>query len=307
MYQNYVTHVFFFQIDLSFTIEIEYPPRFVRSSDIPLSVNNEWVLHKIVTVRVRIPNHVFNKIPHTTKIILEKLVNNTNCTFEMRSLKTVTELFGRRYVGIKVKNGISLSLRDYQTRHTLKWPKRKETNICAQVIKLKVEAHSIFPADTFDLFPNVIELEINHRQFFDFNLNLNHPKVSLSKFAKLKHLSIVFDYGFFLVSEDCKTSAIHIPKQIQTLKMDAIYSNTNHGLQLPILIEYDSVLRTLEFDCSYSDEKVEVEREINNFIENLNLCNKLNYFECLKINICVRYDYFSNQLNCKGATPKKNL
>ena len=67
--------------------------------------------------------------------------------------------------------------------------------------------------------------------------------------------------------------------------MDRSYSNTNDGLQLPIAIENDSVLHTLEINYSYSKEMVYSEIEINNFIEILNLCNKLNYFKCFKINM----------------------
>ena len=101
-------------------------------------------------------------------------------------------------------------------------------------------------------------------------LNLE-AKFSLSKFPNLNQLSLVFKNAF-VSGRYHQASAILIPKQIEILKMDRIYCNTNDELQLPIVIENDSVLHTLEINCSYSIEMVNSEIEINNFIEILNLC-----------------------------------
>ena len=291
------TCVFVFSIDSVFETTIEYwPDRFhvYCFSNIPLDIvlfgNNIWMLHKMVNVRIMI--HKFEKLWDVIKVIFEGLVNNTNCTFEMETLKDVTELFGRRFVGINVQKGISLSVRNYEIRQKFRWSKRKEAYLCAQVTKLRIEANNILSNDTFDLFPNLIELEIWQNQLFDFNSEDQtakiEPRFSLSKFAKLKHLSLVFNK--VSIPGRYKTSAIHIPKQIQTLKMDGIYSNDDNGLQFPIVIEDDSVLHTLEINCSYSTTKEKI--EVYNFIEILNLCNKLNHFQCLKINMKLSADKY---------------
>ena len=111
------------------------------------------------------------QLTRTTKIIIQKLLDNTNCMFEMNSLKTVTELFGRRQFKINDEKGISLSLQNYQIRHKLSASKliTKAENICKQVTKLQIERNKKSSKDIIDLFPNLIDLEICHTALFDSN------------------------------------------------------------------------------------------------------------------------------------------
>ena len=288
---------FLFSIDFSFRTSIDCGEGFRNfiPIDIALSVNNEWMLRNME--KVIILHDAIRLIPHKTKIILQKLLNNTNCIFQMKSLKTVTELLGHRHFKINDKHGISLSLEDYRIRHKVSASKlkTKAENICKQVTKLQIEKNSKPPKDTIDLFPNLIDLQICHTELFDFNnYSSNHhetlqSKWDLSKFTKLKHLSLVF-----MSAHLSNTNAIHIPKQIETLKMDAIYYHSYDGL--PIVIENDSVLHTLEIDCLKENQRYDSEIGNNNFIEILNLCNKLNHFKCLKINMDLNYRKFAEQL-----------
>ena len=169
------------------------------------------MLHNMESVIIR--QNVIPNIPRTTKIILQKLLDNTNCIFEMRSLTPVIELFGHRHVKINDKKGISLSLENYEIRPSAFMPrlKTKETNICKHVTKLQIKQYCKLCIDAIDLFSNVIELEIGNEKLFDFNyalarhqtLNLE-PNFSLSKFPKLKHLSLLFSNAF--LSDRHKTS-----------------------------------------------------------------------------------------------------
>ena len=273
------------------------------SVDILLKANNEWMLQNMEAVGFRTEDFRFDtkklvqKIPKRTKKILQKLLYNTNCWFEMEHMQDVTDFFSHKYFN---KGDISLSLVGCWNKNDHSKPSLETINVCQKVTKLKIE-NSALSMDTINLFSNVIELKIPEKEFFDTSVALQdnetlQPRFSLSTFPKLKHLSIVFNQLFEIIPPGGmqKRSAIHIPKQIETLKMDAIYSKKYDGL--PIVIENDSILHTMEI--YFVDPSVYSIRKlyIDNFIEILNLCNNLNHLKCLKINMGLSYDSFIDLL-----------
>ena len=296
--------VFLFSIDFTFKTSIDYWDRF-HEKDIPLdvllNVNNDWMLRNMEKVTI-MPDAIPENIPHTTKIILQGLFDNTNCIFRMQSFENVTKLFGRKgHIKMSFKKGMSLSLVKYaiSSERSKERIKIKAETICNQVTKWQIEkGDEISSIDTIDFFSNVTELELCYNELFTFSIAAHlqplQPKFTLSKFPKLKDLSLLFKYG--PTSDNIKVPAIHIPKQIQTLKIDKIYSKTNDESPMPIAITNNSELRTLEINCSVSRNSAYTGKEINNFIEIVNLCNTLNHFKCLKINMDLYSDNFYNAL-----------
>ena len=259
-----------------------------------LKVNNEWMLHnmKMVVFKFVEMEDLVRNTPHKTKIILQKLLYNTNCTFYMACLKDFTAFFSDINFKINDKKGVSLLLDSYYNQESTLYLEEKQSNICQKVTKLHIKHNSMLSMDTIDLFQNVTQLEICDTEFFDFKHDLQQnqtfePKFNLSNFPKLKHLSLLFIHIY--VSQNCKTSAIDIPKQIERLKMDQIYCHKNDGL--PIVIQNDSLLHTMEIYVSIGNDYTEI--EFKHFVEILNLCNKLNHFKCLKINVDLHFKHFS--------------
>ena len=272
--------------DRSFEATIKFDARSVNIWTISIlrKVNNEWMLHNMKMVsfeKVEMKEFV-RKTPHGTKIILQKLLYDTNCTFHMACLKDVTTFFSHYNFKINDEKGVSLSVDSYRNEQRTKHFKTKQANICKKVTKLQIKNNTWVSMDTMDLFENVTQLEMFASE--PSNFNPEEPKFNLYNFPKLKDLSLVL--------EGHEGSTIHIPKQIETLKIDQIYCETNDGL--PIVIDNDSVLHTMEIHVSIGNDYTEM--EINNFVEILNLCNKLNHFKCLKINVNLHFDQFSEKM-----------